>query len=64
MLAGDISAEAAKEKVTLYFGSAPAGEPLTYPQEWIPELDGNRTDIMYDEVGQIRYRACLAHARR
>ncbi len=54
VLAGDISAEAAKEKVTRYFASAPAGEPLTYPQEWVPELDGHRIEIMYDEVGQIR----------
>jgi zinc protease len=54
VLAGDISVESAKEKVTRYFASAPAGEPLTYPQTWIPELEGNRTEIMYDEVGQIR----------
>lgn len=54
VLAGDIDVETAKEKVTSYFGAVPAGVPLTKPRQWIPELNGKRTEIMYDRVGQTR----------
>ena len=54
VLAGDISVEAAKEKVAFYFGEAPAGEPLVYAKKWVPELVENREEIMYDRVGQTR----------
>ncbi len=54
VLAGDVSIEDAKEKVEYYFGEAPGGTPLSYPKEWVPYLPGNRTEIMYDRVGQTR----------
>ena len=54
VLAGDISVEAAKEKVAFYFGEAPAGEPLVYAKKWVPELAENREEVMYDRVGQTR----------
>ena len=54
VLAGDIDIETAREKVAYYFGEAPAGVPLSHPQEWVPELSQNRYEIMYDEVGQVR----------
>ena len=54
VLAGDISVEAAKEKVAFYFGEAPAGEPLVYAKKWVPALIGNREEVMYDRVGQTR----------
>ncbi len=54
VLAGDIDVETAKEKVTHYFSEAPAGVPLVYPKKWIPNLVENRTESMYDRVGQTR----------
>ena len=54
VLAGDISIEDAKEKVSHYFSSAPAGTPLTYPKKWVPDLKENREEQMYDQVGQTR----------
>ena len=54
VLAGDIDLLTAKEKVTHYFSEAPTGVPLTKPRQWIPELNENRTEIMYDRVGQTR----------
>ena len=54
VLAGDISIEDAKEKVTHYFSSAPAGAPLAHPKKWIPDLKENREEQMYDQVGQTR----------
>ena len=54
VLAGDIDTETAKEKVSHYFGGAPAGGPLVKPQRWIPEIGENRMETMYDRVGQVR----------
>jgi zinc protease len=54
VLAGDIDADTAREKVTHYFSGAPAGVPLVKPQQWIPEIRENRKEIMYDRVGQVR----------
>jgi len=54
VIAGDISIGDAKEKVEYYFGEAPTGIPLSYPQQWIPELSENRKEVMYDRVGQTR----------
>ena len=54
VLAGDIDVETAREKVSHYFSETPAGVPLVYPQQWIPELTENRKESMYDRVGQTR----------
>jgi zinc protease len=54
ILAGDVTVEDARAKVEHYFGEAPAGEPLSYPKEWIPYLPENRIEAMYDRVGQTR----------
>ena len=54
VLAGDITVDTAKEKVAHYFGEAPAGVPLVYPKQWIPNLTENRKESMYDRVGQTR----------
>ncbi len=54
VLAGDVSLENAKSKVQHYFGGAPAGKPLSYPQKWVPRLAENREEVMYDRVGQTR----------
>jgi len=54
VLAGDVTLGDAKQKVEHYFGSAPTGVPLSYPQKWIPDLIENREEVMYDRVGQTR----------
>ena len=54
VLAGDVSVEDAKQRVEHYFAGAPAGEPLSHPKKWIPELNENREEMMYDRVGQTR----------
>ncbi len=54
VLAGDVTLEDARAKVTHYFSEAPAGEPLSYPQKWVPQLTENREEFMYDRVGQTR----------
>ena len=54
VLSGDIDVATAKEKVTHFFGGAPAGVPLIKPQQWLPEIRENRKEVMYDRVGQTR----------
>jgi zinc protease len=54
VLAGDVSIEQAKDRVTHYFSEVPSGMPLVYPKKWIPVLQGNREEAMYDNVGQTR----------
>ena len=54
VLAGDVTLDDAKSKVAHYFGEAPAGEPLSHPKKWIPNLTENREEMMYDRVGQTR----------
>lgn len=54
VLAGDVTIEDAKAKVAHYFAAAPAGVPLSHPKKWIPNLQENREEIMYDRVGQTR----------
>ncbi len=54
VLAGDVSLDDARAKVEHYFAGAPAGEPLSYPKKWVPQLTDNREEVMYDRVGQTR----------
>ena len=54
VLAGDVTVEDAKEKVQHYFSEAPTGVPLSHPKQWIPNIAENRTEVMYDKVGQTR----------
>ena len=54
VLAGDIDAATAREKVAHYFSGAPAGVPLVKPKQWLPEIRENRKEVMYDRVGQVR----------
>ena len=54
VLAGDVTLEDAKAKVKKYFGAVPAGVPLTHPKKWLPELQENREEVMYDRVGVTR----------
>jgi len=54
VLAGDISLDDARARVSHYFGAVPTGIPLTYPKKWVPRLVENREEVMYDRVGQTR----------
>ena len=54
VLAGDVSLEDARARVSRYFGAVPTGIPLTYPKKWVPRLVENREEVMYDRVGQTR----------
>jgi len=54
VLAGDISVEQAKEKVGMYFSEAPTGVALVKREQWIPTIEENRIEMMYDQVGQTR----------
>ncbi len=54
VLAGDITAEEAREKVQRYFGDIPSGPPVTHPQRMIARMTGAQREVMYDRVGAPR----------
>jgi zinc protease len=54
VLAGDVDAKTAREKVELYFGDIPSGPPVTKQSEWIAKRSGHQRGIMEDRVAQAR----------
>ncbi|MEW6733560.1 MAG: pitrilysin family protein [Acidobacteriota bacterium] len=54
VLAGDIDAKTAKEKVEKYFGDIPAGPPVAKHQTWIAKMTGTKRQKMQDRVPQAR----------
>jgi zinc protease len=54
VLAGDIDAKTAREKVTKYFGDIPAGPPVAHQQVWIAKMTGTHRQIVQDRVPQAR----------
>ena len=54
VLAGDISLETAREKVSHYFAAAPTGVELVKTEQWIPTIEETRIETMRDNVGQTR----------
>ncbi len=50
VLAGDIDAKTAREKVEKYFGSIPAGPPVTHQQVWIAKMTGTHREITQEHV--------------
>ncbi len=54
VLAGDIDAKTAKEKVEKYFGHIPPGPPLQRPEQWIAKRTGNKKVSLQDRVPQAR----------
>ncbi len=61
VLAGDIDAATARDKVARYFGDIPPGPPLRRQQRWLPRLDSDRRLVIEDRVPQTRiYRAWIA----
>lgn len=58
VLAGDIDLATAKEKVTRYFGSIPAGPSMAQPKVDVARRDADTREVMTDKVPQARiYRA-------
>ena len=54
VLAGDVTAEVARQKVEHYFGDIPPGPPLAKPDTWTVRLSEDRRDVMQDRVPQSR----------
>jgi zinc protease len=55
VLAGDIDAKTALEKVKKYFGDIPAGPPVARVNAWVPRLQQNVRKVMEDRVPQARW---------
>jgi zinc protease len=54
VLAGDIDAKTAKEKVEKYFGDIDPGTPHARRKAFVPKLDAPVRDVMDDRVAQAR----------
>jgi zinc protease len=54
VLAGDIDAKTAKEKVEKYFGNIPAGPPVAHQEVWVAKMTGSHREIVQDRVPQAR----------
>src|SRR5256886_6498126 len=54
VLAGDIDAKTAKEKVEKYFGNVPAGPPVGHQEAWIAKMTGTHRGVVQDRVPQAR----------
>ncbi|HUI41865.1 MAG TPA: insulinase family protein, partial [Terriglobia bacterium] len=50
VLAGDIDAKTAREKVERYFGSIPAGPPVNHQRVWIAKMTGTHREVTQDRV--------------
>ena len=54
VLAGDITAAEAKEKVERYFGPIGAGPPVSRQKEWVAKRSGSQRAVAQDHVAQPR----------
>jgi len=54
VIAGDITPQAAREKVERYYGGIPPGPPITHQQVWIAKRTGTHRDWVQDRVPQAR----------
>lgn len=54
VLAGDIDAQTAKEKVQKYFGDIPSGPPVARFDEWVAKRSGEQRQQVQDRVPQAR----------
>lgn len=54
VLAGDITAEEARQRVTHFFGSIPGGSPPARHKEWIAKRTGTLRQVAEDRVPQCR----------
>ncbi len=54
VLAGDIDAKTAKDKVQKYFGDIPPGPPVAHQEAWIAKMTGTHRQKVQDRVPQAR----------
>src|SRR5260221_718780 len=54
VVAGDIDAKTAKEKVEKYFGNIPAGPPVGHQEIWVAKMTGTHRQVVQDRVPQAR----------
>jgi zinc protease len=54
VLAGDIDAKTAREKVEKYFGNIPAGPPVAHQEVWVAQMTGTHRQKVQDRVPQAR----------
>jgi zinc protease len=54
VLAGDIDAKTAREKVEKYFGDIPSGPPVAHQQAWVAKMTGTHRQVVQDRVPQAR----------
>jgi len=52
-LSGDVTLEQAKTLMAKYFGSVPAGSPVSRTTEWVPALERDKSEVMQDDVPQL-----------
>ncbi|MCH7731164.1 MAG: insulinase family protein [Candidatus Marinimicrobia bacterium] len=50
VIAGDIDAETAREKVELFFGNIPSGPPVARQDVWVPKMKGTHRQVAQDRV--------------
>ena len=54
VLAGDIDANTARQKVEKYFGDIPAGPPIAAQRLWVAKMTGSHRQVAQDRVPQAR----------
>ncbi|MBA3498255.1 MAG: insulinase family protein [Gemmatimonadales bacterium] len=54
VVAGDVDAKIAREKVERYFGDIPSGPPVARQGAWIAKRAGSQRGVMQDRVPQTR----------
>src|SRR5436190_9006013 len=54
IIAGDIDAETARQKVEKYFGDIPPGPPVAHFQVWPAKRSGSQRELAQDRVPQAR----------
>ncbi|HZQ54990.1 MAG TPA: pitrilysin family protein [Bryobacteraceae bacterium] len=54
VVAGDITARDAKERVDRYFGGIPSGPPVAHQRSWIAKMSGANRETVEDRVPQAR----------
>jgi len=54
VLAGNVTAEQARELAQKYFGEIEAGPPVVQPKAFVPTHQHDRYEVMYDRVPQAR----------
>jgi zinc protease len=54
VLAGDIDAKTAREKVEKYYGNIPSGPPVAHQEVWVAKRTGTHRERVQDRVPQAR----------